>query len=119
MTKRQPKTVFVLQGLLSGLLLSAGWPSGGFPLILLVAFVPLLGLQERAESEKLSGRTFFMLTYPAFLTWNVLSTWWVCNATIPGGIMALVFNALFMNLVFWLFHITKIRFGKWIGYFSL
>ncbi len=53
------------------------------------------------------------------LTWNALTTWWVCNSTYVGGILAIVCNSFFMAIVLTLFHISKRRAGAITGYASL
>lgn len=121
--KSLPRKYLYLLSISTGLLLSAGWPAHGFPLLLLVAFCPLL-IVESSLSSHTSVITkpiasFFGYSYLAMLTWNILTTWWVCNSTIVGGIMAIVFNSLFMAIVLVLFHITKRRMGMLTGYASL
>ena len=66
--------------------------------------MPLLLLESRiAQGEK--GKLFW-LSFLAFLVWNVATTWWVWNAT-PAATLAWVLNALFMAIVFQVFHLTK------------
>ena len=90
----------------SGLLLWAAWPVRGLAPLVFIALVPLLYLEERiSKGEK--GKVF-LLSFVTFLVWNVLTTWWVWNAT-PAAILAWILNALFMATVFWAFHFTKIK----------
>lgn len=71
-----------------------------------IALVPLLYLEERiSQGEK--GKVFG-LAFVTFLFWNVLTTWWVWNAT-PAAVLAWVLNAIFMAIVFWAFHHTKMK----------
>ena len=109
----------ILLSVLSGLLLSAGWPSYGIPFLLFTAFVPLLVAEQKIYADKGTKKEVFLNAYIAFFVWNTITTWWVCNATIFGGCFAIVFNSLFMAIVFLLFHITKKNAGKAIGYISL
>ena len=90
--------------ILAGGLLTAAWPTWGIAPLAFIGFVPLLLLENRtAQGEK---TRLFWLSYLAFLTWNVATTWWVWNAT-PAAIAAWVLNALFMAIVFIAFHLTK------------
>jgi apolipoprotein N-acyltransferase len=98
---------------LSGVLLSLSWFPNGFAGLLFIAFVPLL-LAEDADSNKTGRYAYF-----TFLVWNILTTWWVCYASLAGGIAAMIFNALFMTLVFNLFRYTKKRLGPVRGYLAL
>ena len=97
--------------LLSGVLLSIPWlvPHTGW--VVLFAFIPLLIAEEAATRLKLKG--FWWCHYCAFVLWNVLTTFWVCNATVGGGIFAIMANSLQMSVVFGLFHFSRrLRFPK-------
>lgn len=88
-------------------LLSAGFllpHCGGFAL---VGFVPLLWMDYMHdagnETQTVTGsRTrshFFGWHYLTFVLWNAMTTFWVCNATIGGGIFAITANALQMSII--------------------
>jgi apolipoprotein N-acyltransferase len=49
----------------------------------------------------------WMWHYGTFVLWNALTTFWVCNATVAGGIFAILANSLQMSLVFGLFRFSK------------
>ena len=101
--KKYQKLLFAVT---SGLLLAASWPLRGCTALIFIALVPLLYVEERiSKGEK---GNIFGLSYLTFLIWNVLTTWWVWNAT-PAAILAWVLTALFMATVFWAFHFTKIK----------
>ncbi|MGJ7033922.1 apolipoprotein N-acyltransferase [Niabella hirudinis] len=89
--------------LLGGVLLWAGWPSSPLTLLLFVAWVPLLRLAETTGSWK----KFFGLSYITLLLWNVLTTWWVAKASIPGGISAFLANSLIMCLPWLVYFFTR------------
>jgi apolipoprotein N-acyltransferase len=105
----------------SGVLLSLPfypWFSG---IILLVAFVPLLFVEEFVYSTRKRNRPNVLFGYAwlAFFIWNALTTWWIGKATVPGAMVAIIVNSFFMALVFWLFHLTKRNLGRQFGNFSL
>ena len=101
---REGKGKRILIALISGGLLTAAWPTWGIAPLAFIGFVPLLLLESRiAQGEK--GKLFW-LSFLAFLVWNVATTWWVWNAT-PAATLAWVLNALFMAIVFQVFHLTK------------
>ncbi|MEI6898780.1 MAG: apolipoprotein N-acyltransferase [Bacteroidota bacterium] len=108
--------------LVSGGLLSLAWPERGFPGFLFIGFVPLLWIENhlfenRTLYRKLSA---FYYSYPAFLAWNGLTTWWICNSTGIGAIMAVILNSMFMALIFQMFHFTRSwSRNPFIGYFAL
>ena len=94
----------VAMALLAGALLSAAWPTWGFAPLVFVGLVPLLMLEDRIAQGG-SGKLFW-LSFLAFIVWNVVTTWWVWNAT-PAATFAWILNALFMTIVFNVFHLTK------------
>ncbi|HEY4799402.1 MAG TPA: apolipoprotein N-acyltransferase [Bacteroidia bacterium] len=104
------KRLFFLS-LLSGALFFLSWPPIGFPIILFVAFVPLLQIEQAISSGQTKAkRTFlFGLSYLTFFIWNVSTTWWVYNASLGGAAMAILANSLLMAMVFWIFHVVKKR----------
>ena len=103
-TSREAKTYNIILALLSGGLLTAAWPTWGLAPLVFIGLVPLLLLEDRiAQGEK--GKLFW-LSFLAFLVWNVATTWWVWNAT-PAATLAWILNALFMTIVFNVFHLTK------------
>lgn len=83
---------------LAGLLLWLSWPADGVVWFKFVALAPLMALPE--VYPHLSGTRFFFLSYLGFFIWNLLTTWWVWNASPEGAVAAIVFNSLFMALVF-------------------
>ena len=99
-----------LYAFLSGILLAAGWPTYGFPLLLFVAFVPLLYTEHRL---RLQGKAYkfrvFGLSYVSFFLWNLVTTYWLYYSTPFGGVFAIVVNSLLMSLVFLLFHVVAKR----------
>ena len=114
------KIKLLLYSILSGLLLWAAWPmSPAFPLIF-VAWVPLLFAENLiTKNYQKTGRKAFLYSYITFLVWNVTTTWWVCNASLVGGIFAIIANAALMAIPFVLFHHTKKAIGERLGLFSL
>lgn len=96
--------VKITLSIVSGVLMSASWPQHGFTPLVFIALIPLLMIEYNAGRE---GRSdIFGLSFLCFLTWNVLTTWWVWNST-PAAAAAFLLNALFMAFMFWLYHITR------------
>ena len=116
------KKHLILLSLLSGILLSAAWPSNGFSLLAFIALVPLLLVEYSISNnpKQFARGTIVLYSYITFLSFNLLTTWWVITSTIVGGLLAFILNSLFMALTFGLFHIMKNRvFKNKYGYFSL
>src|SRR5688500_18202447 len=127
------KYQLLLLACLSGILFSLCWfPNGIFP-FLFVASVLLLFIEDYFfinlslcllslffieyyffSNISLKPRSLFLYTYIAFFLWNILTTWWVKNASFGGAAMAIFCNALLMSIPFLLFHRTRKRVGiKW------
>ncbi len=111
------KLQLYILSILSGLILSLGWPMYGFPFLLFFGFVPLLFIIDHLDEnrQKYHKYSIFQFGYVAFFTWNLLTTWWIWNSTAFGAVMAVLLNSLFMALVFMIFHLSKRAFFKKSG----
>ncbi len=78
----------------AGLLLGLSFPPFPFPFLQIPAFILLLQVINISDSAKQAA----FYTYPGFLIWNIITTYWLMMATIPAGIAAIVANALLMSL---------------------
>ena len=85
--------------------------------VALFGFVPILMMDAIADAHRV--RHFFWYHYTAFVLWNAFTTFWVCNATVGGGILAVLANALQMSAVWALFRLGKRRFGGFLPYVFL
>ncbi|MEI7726701.1 MAG: apolipoprotein N-acyltransferase [Bacteroidota bacterium] len=103
------KSHLILLSLLSGAILSLGWPERGFPGLLFIGLVPLLMVEDQMFRlpEKFVKFSALFYAYPGFFLWNLLTTWWIVNSTFVGALMAIVLNSLFMAIVFQAFHYTR------------
>ena len=101
----------------SAVMLSLPWlvPHAGF--FALVGFVPLLCAEYIAKGAAV--KRFWIWHYSAFVLWNAFTTFWVCNATVGGGLFAVFANALQMSLVFGLFRLARKRLKGVVPYIFL
>jgi apolipoprotein N-acyltransferase len=115
------KKMFIVLSLVSGIILSFGWLKWGSGLPLLVAFIPLLWIEEQLHASKEQNRSVVIFKYPfiAFTTWNLINTFWLWNASPVGLFLAVLVNATMFSIIFWLFHIIKRNTGAITGYLSL
>ncbi|WP_454975578.1 apolipoprotein N-acyltransferase [Capnocytophaga bilenii] len=96
--------------ILSGSLLAASWVTYGITPLIFIAFVPLLLADSHIRSHyKHTKRKIFILSYIAFLIWNIVSTWWIWNSTHVGAVLAISINSLLMTLTFLLYHLIAKR----------
>lgn len=86
-------------------------------LLALFGIVPLLCMERIADL--LGKKRIWLYHYSAFVLWNAITTFWVCNATVGGGLFAIFANAFQMSLVFGLFRISKKRFSGSLPYIFL
>jgi len=84
---------------------------------MLVAFVPLLQLEKILTEWKIKKGWIYY--YSAFLLWNIFTTFWVYNATLPGAIAACTLNALQMALIFGMFRWFKKKTKPSLAYLFL
>lgn len=115
------KKRLLLFSVLSGALLSPAWYQWGHGLVLIIALIPLLFVEDfldKNKSEYGSG-TFFRYAALTFFVWNTATTWWIVNASLIGVILAILINTFMWSLVMWLFHVVKRKQGPQLGYFSL
>lgn len=114
---RKPQIMIWLLTALSAVLLSLPWLVPHLGALSLVAFVPLLCADAMAEQCKLRASWI----YPAvtFVAWNATTTFWVCNATVGGGLFAIFANTAQMLLVWLLFRLAKKRMQGVLPYIFL
>jgi len=100
------KFKLITLALTSGILLALGWPTYGFPILLFLAFVPLLlaERQLRLSEVKRKGLKIFGLSYVTFVIWNAITTSWLRFADPFGAGFAVFVNAALMALIFLIYH---------------
>ena len=103
--------------LLSAVLMSVPFLIPHTGLLALIGLVPLLCMERIAD---LSGKKhIWIYHYTCFVIWNAITTFWVCNATVGGGLFAIFANAFQMSVVFGLFRISKKKFKGALPYIFL
>lgn len=107
--------------LLSGLIMAAGWSDYHTGYAAFFGLIPLLLLAEhyRRQTERVNAPSVFFFSWFAFFIFNLISTWWIWHSSEVGAIMAVVFNSLFMAIVFWLYYVISRRMGLRTGLWSL
>lgn len=103
--------------LLFVVLMSLPWLVPHTGALVLIGFIPLLMAEDFAS--QLRVKHFGAYAYVAFLLWNAATTFWVCCATVGGGIAACVANAAMMAVLFGIFRFSKKRLGGVVPYIFL
>lgn len=70
------------------------------PFDLAVAQIPAFIFLLRAAELSNTGRQAVIHLYPAFITWNIIATYWLAFATLAGGVAAILANSLLMVIPF-------------------
>ena len=98
----------ILLSILSGLLLSGGWPERGFPFLLFFGFVPLLIVEYEQWKNRNNNHASGIFPYAAITVtvWVLLTTWWIYNSTAIGIIATVIVNTSLVAGAFYLFHLT-------------
>lgn len=114
----------LLLALLSALLLSIPFFQWGTGLLLMVAFVPLLLVEDEIAKRKSrrarKDRKGSVIGYAliTFVVFVILTTWWVYFATWTGIVASVIVNGGYMTLTFLVFHRVRRKLGNRLGYAS-
>lgn len=110
----------LLYSLFSGCLLGVAWPEiGGLFPIIFFALVPVLLVEDEVLTKRYRHGKVYVNAYVTFFFFNLITTWWIWNASPGGAIMAIFANSALMAIPFWMFHLTKRYIGKKEGYIGL
>ena len=99
----------LLYSLISGLLLGFSWPTYGMPIFIFISLIPLFFLEKSIGKDNFKYKKirFFAYTFFSILIWNIITTWWLINASVFGMIFAIHHNAFFYSLLFLIFFSLK------------
>lgn len=100
--------------LIGGLLLGLSWPTYGLFFLSFIGLIPFIYVSQKYVSNK-KFITFFI----GFLLWNIISTYWLINATTFGFLFAITLNSVMMATVFYLYSILLKINGNKLGYIFL
>ncbi len=105
--KKNPLCIFWPLSLAAGILFFLSWPPYGFTPLIFIAFVPILFIDEASLNKKNSLLSFFLYIFTTFLTWNILSTYWIALSSVWGFVTAVILNSLFMSIPIVLMQYTR------------
>jgi apolipoprotein N-acyltransferase len=97
--------------LLGGALLALAWPPHNIPFLFFIALIPFLYL-ESLFSETKSDVRFGTYAYIGLFTFNILTTWWVWNASPGGAVFMLFANSALMLIPFVLYRKARRVIGQ-------
>jgi len=94
-----------------GLMLGLSFPPVPFPFLIFPAFIFLFRLIDLSKSAREAA--FF--SYPAFVIWNIIVTYWLTMATTAGGVAAILANSAVMTLPVMLqYYFQRRKFSPWL-----
>lgn len=107
----------VTGGILSGL----AWTSWCSGLILLVAFVPWLIIEDHIfrNPGRYRLNSCFIYILPGFVIFNIITLGWVRAANIVAAITIILALSFIMSFILWLAHIIRVRAGNITGFIAL
>lgn len=83
---------------LAALLLAVSFPPWSISFLSFIAFVPVFKIFDKSVAE---GRKPWFHLYHFFVLWNIFVSYWVSNAALVPGIIAIWLNSFFMMIPFW------------------
>jgi apolipoprotein N-acyltransferase len=101
---------------LGGLIPAAAWPPSQAFFLLFIAFLPLFLLEEQHYRRGDQPLHYFFQVFFSMLLWNVLTTFWIWNASPAGAVMAFLINGLVLTLPWMAFHATRKALGDTWAY---
>jgi apolipoprotein N-acyltransferase len=116
MNKNTLVALSVTGGILSGLAWT-GWCTG---IILLIALVPFLLIENYLfeHSGKFTTSTFFIIILPGFVIFSIIAIGWMRVASMTGAICVIMGLAFLMSCSLWIAHIVRIKAGIILGCIS-
>lgn len=100
-----------LLSITTGLLLGLSYPPIPLPFLIFVAFLFIFRIVDLSNS----AREAAYKVYPAFLIWNIITTYWLVMATVAGGVAAILANAAVMTVPIMLqYKIQQKKISPWL-----
>lgn len=100
-----------LLSLTAGLLLGLSYPPIPAPFLVFPAFLLVFRIVDLSGS----AREAAFKIYPAFLIWNIITTYWLVMATVAGGVAAILANAAVMTIPIMLqYKVQRMQWRPWL-----
>ncbi|MEL7834961.1 apolipoprotein N-acyltransferase [Fodinibius sp. Rm-B-1B1-1] len=95
----------------AGLLLGLSYPPVPLPFLIFIAFLLIFRIVDLSDS----AREAAYKVYPAFLIWNIITTYWLVMATVAGGVAAILANAAVMTIPIMLqYKVQRTKLSPWL-----
>jgi apolipoprotein N-acyltransferase len=115
------KYTLVMLSVIGGILTGLAWTAWCSGLILLIAFVPFLLIENYLfeRSSQFSPNAFFIYVLPGFVIFSIIAIGWMRVASMTGAICVIMGLAFLMSFALWLAHIVRMKAGNFSGFISL
>lgn len=95
----------------AGILLGLSYPPVPLPILVFPAFLLIFRIIDLSAS----AREAAYWTYPGFVIWNIITTYWLMMATFAGGVAAILANAALMTIPVMLqYLLQKQKWQSWL-----
>ncbi len=100
-----------LLSITAGVLLGLSYPPIPLPFLVFPAFLFIFRIINLSNSSREAAYK----VYPAFLIWNIITTYWLVMATVAGGVAAILANAAVMTIPVMLqYKVQQQNFAPWL-----
>lgn len=115
------KYIIVALSVIGGILSGMAWCSWCSGLILLVAFVPFLLIENYLfkHPQNFSANAYFLYLLPGFVIFGLIALGWMRVASVTGAICVILGLSFLMSFTLWLAHIVRLKAGSLPGIISL
>jgi len=115
------KYYLVILSLTGGILTGLAWTNWCTGLILLIALVPFLLVENYLYENpgKYSPNAFFIYSLPGFVIFSIMGIGWMRVASITGAVLVIMGLSFLMAFTFWLAHMVRLRTGNIPGLISI
>lgn len=120
-SKHPKKYKLLALATLSGFILYIGFPTKPVTPFMFIGLIPLLYVEDQLFKwkETITRWEVFKFVFHAFVTWNILSTFWVANTAFIPSIVAFTLNSAFMAIPWVGYHYVRKRLGDRYRYLAL
>ncbi|PAU95749.1 apolipoprotein N-acyltransferase [Aliifodinibius salipaludis] len=95
----------------AGVLLGLSYPPVPLPFLIFPAFLLVFRIIDLSDSAREAAYKI----YPAFLIWNIITTYWLVMATVAGGVAAILANAAVMTIPVMLqYKVQQLKISPWL-----
>ena len=115
------KYTLVMLAVIGGILTGLAWTAWCSGLILLIAFVPFLLIENYLyeHSRKFTPNAFFIYLLPGFVIFSIIALGWMRVASMTGAICVIMGLSFLMSFALWLAHMVRLKRGNFSGIVSL